>query len=648
MEDFVKEGPSCRQKGNCESKEEYSGKWYLHPPMRNALLSGILTGLSFGLSHLRIIPPNLEIALYLAAIILGGYHWAWEGIEKIFKKRRIGIEILMLGATVGSAWMGMWDEAAFLVFLYGTAEGIEEYIYAKTRGAIRALLDLAPQEARVLQAGRETIIPAKDLKPGDVFLVKPGEAIPTDGIILGGSSIIDEAPVTGESLPVEKKEGMKVFAATLNQVGALEITATTTFEENTLSKMIHLVEEAQEQKSKAQVFIEKFGNRYSPLVLLGALGLIVIPWLLGIPGGDWTMRAIVLLVAAAPCALVMSTPVAIAAGIGKAGKTGVLIKGGVYLESLGKIKAIAFDKTGTLTEGKLRVTDIVPLEGSESEILKRAASVDWYSEHPLAKAIVREAEERGLEKLEITNFRAIPGHGAKAKIGNQEVYVGKPEFFNTPLEERDVSRLKQLRAEGKTVILVGTEVNVEGMIALRDQVRPQAKEIIEKLHRMGILVTMLTGDNETTAKAIGSELGIDEIQANLRPEEKVLAIQALKEKYEAVAMVGDGINDAPALANSTVGVAMGTAGTDAAIEAADVALMADDLGKVVLALHLGRKARKISLQNISFSLLILVVLVPSALLGFMTVALAVFLHETSEILAVVNGLRVAHSSIGDD
>ena len=623
--------------------ETFEGRWYAHPPLRNALIAGLITGSAFLLAHIdSAIPSSVETLLYVIAIFLGGYHWGWEGIEGIIKERKIGIDVLMMGAALGSAVLGMWDESAFLVVLYAGAEGIEEYTFAKTRSSIRKLLDLAPKEARLIKDGKDSTIPAEDLAVGDLFLVRPGESIPTDGVIEKGSSSINEAPVTGESIPVEKEEGMKVFAGTMNQEGALEIRATAAFQDNTLSKIIHLVEEAQEKKGKAQLFIERFGRRYSPLVLLSSLVLLIVPPLFGGDFVEWAIRAVVLLVAAAPCALVMSTPIAIAAGIGIAGRNGVLIKGGMFLEELGRVKAVAFDKTGTLTRGKPVVTDVVAFNGDESEVLRLASSVERYSEHPLALAIVEKSLELGLEPLDVTDFAALTGSGVKAKIGDRISYVGSPALFEElGLNlERPGSEIKRLTRGGNTVILVGTSETIYGAVALRDEIRPKAGEIIQDLHRMGMKVVMLTGDNENTARAIAEELGIDEYKAELKPQDKIKAIEDLERRYGAVAMVGDGVNDAPALARTTVGIAMGTAGTDAAIEAADIALMADDLTKVSYAIHLGKRVRRISGQNIVFSLLILATLIPSALVGIMTVAIAVFLHETSELLAVANGLRV--------
>ncbi len=628
---------------NMQEKEvPFKGKWWTHPPMPNALLAGIVIGIAFSLAHIRVIPQIVEISLYIIAIVLGGFHWAREGVEELIEEREIGIEMLMIGATIGSAVLGMWDEAAFLVFLYGTAEGLEEYAYAKARHSIRELLDLAPKEARVMKDGKEMTVPAESLAIGDVFIVRPGEAIPTDGLIIEGRSSIDEAPVTGESIPVEKKTSDRVFAATMNQEGALKVKVTATFHDNTLSKMIHLVEEAQEQKGKAQLFIEKFGKRYSPLVLVSALLLIIIPALFGVPISYWATRAVVLLVAAAPCALVMSTPVAIAAGIGKAGKSGVLIKGGIHLENLGKLKAIAFDKTGTLTKGNPIVTDIIAIDRSESDILRLASSVERNSEHPLAKAILKKADEKGVQSERTADFRAMAGYGAIARVGDETVYVGKQGLFEKFGQDIQVAgSVEKLKNEGKTIILVGTEGRVDGVIAIRDEIKKEAKGVIEELHANGIEALMLTGDNDTTARAIGGELGIDVVKADLTPEDKISAIIELENKYGAIAMVGDGINDAPALARATVGIAMGTAGTDAAVEAADIALMADDLGKVLSAIALGKRAKRIIRQNVVFSMVILGLLIPGALIGAMSVTAAVFFHEASELLAVVNGLRVA-------
>jgi Zn2+/Cd2+-exporting ATPase len=639
----IGEDEGCECHGCDEEKEmeqALSLEWYRFPPIRNTLLSAALTSLVFISSFLIEIPDYVRISAYIVAIAIGGYFWIKEGLAEIVYEKKVGISILMLVALAGCAALGVWEEAAFLAFLYGAAEGVEEYTYARTRGSIRALMDLVPKEATVLREGKEVKIQAEDLKVDDVFLVRPGESISTDGSITKGGSSINEAPVTGESIPVFKKEGMKVFAGSMNLDGALEVRATASFEDNTVSKIVHMVEEAQEQKGRTQQFIERFGDRYSPIILTGGLLMMLLPFLFGWDMSYWFERAVVFLIAAAPCALVMSTPVAIASGIGRSGRKGVLIKGGIHLENLGKVTTVAFDKTGTLTRGRPVVTDIITLNGTREEVLRLACTVERCSEHPLANAIVERAKEDDIEALPYSGFQALAGQGTKAYVDGVEIFVGSPEMFHDRTNIADGTReTDRLRSEGKTVVFVGTADKILGVVALKDQVRPEAQKMVSLLHSMGIRVAMLTGDNEVTASSVAKDLGIDDVRADLKPEDKIAAIRELKAKYGTVAMVGDGINDAPALAQSDVGIAMGAAGTDAAIEAADVALMADDLHKLHYALRIGKKSNVISKQNIAFSLAVLAIMVPAALFGALTIALAVILHEASELIAVGNGLR---------
>ena len=625
-----------------EHEEHYEGPWWRFPPMRNALISGFLLAAEFILSYSGTAPHWISVAFYMAAILFGASHWGREALEAV-GRLRVNIDVLMGVATVGAAAMNLWEEAATLAFLYGGAEALEEYVYDRTRSAIRALLDLAPKEAHVLKDGKELTIPATDLAPQDVFLVRPGESIPTDGVISRGSTTLDESPVTGESVPVEKEKGAHVFTGTMNLTGAIEVEATRSFEDNSLSRIIHLVEEAQEQKTGAQRFIDKFGRYYSPGVLLGSVVLLVVPPLFGGDLWVWAQRAITLAVAGAPCALVMSTPVAVAAAIGRAGKRGVLIKGGLFLERLGSVTAAVFDKTGTLTLGKPKVTDVISLNSaSHDEVLKLAAAVERLSEHPLARAIIQKAELDGISVPGAERFQALTGSGALASVNGQLIHVGNPVLFEELNTDLTVARpeIGRLQDQGKTVILVGGERKILGLIALQDRIRPGAPEALDALRDAGVKrIVMLTGDTEQTAKAIAKELDITEVKARLKPEGKVHAVRELEEHGAKVAMVGDGINDAPALATASVGIAMGTAGTDAAIEAADVALMGDDLRGVVYAVQTGRRALTIMRQNITFSIVLLAVLIPAAVAGFLTIATAVIAHEGAELLAVANGLR---------
>ncbi|HHH44021.1 MAG TPA: cation-translocating P-type ATPase [Gammaproteobacteria bacterium] len=620
----------------------FTGPWWRYPPLRNALLAGVIALSAWLLMLAGTIDTALETALYWLAIPLGGYLWAREGLEELFEEHEVGISLLMIAATAGSGILGLWEEAAALVVLYGAAEGIEEYTFARTRTAIRALLDLAPKEARVLRDGEEITVPAESLQPGEHFVVRPGESLPTDGLIISGESGLDESPVTGESIPVDKGPGDPVFAASINGQGMLTIEVTAGFADNTLSRIIHLVEEAQDQKGRAQQWMERFGRRYSPAVLATSALFLLVPWLGWGDSATWAERAVILLVAAAPCALVISLPITMAAGIAGAGRRGILIKGGAHLEHLGIIHTIAFDKTGTLTHGKPRVTDVTVLNGKEEELLAVAGGLESSSGHPLARAIVDYVGARGISALPPGDFVSLTGSGVQAEINGVLLYLGKPDLFRDlglPLAEIE-TRLNELQADGKTVVLVGSGKQVTGLIALQDTLRDDARDVIARLHDMDIRTVMLTGDNRRTAERVAAQLGIDDVRADLKPEDKVSAVTALLNDGP-VLMVGDGVNDAPALAAATCGVAMGAAGTDAAIEAADIALMADDLDKLEEALQLGRRARRISLQNIVFAILVLAILIPAGVGGFISIAVAVLAHEASELLAVANGLRAA-------
>lgn len=623
-----------------DSCGEYSGPWWLYPPLRNAIVAGTFALFAFFMSYFSVFDATIVNLLYWIAIPLGGYFWAREGLEGLIEDREIGISILMLAATAGAGILDMWDEAAALVVLYGIAEGIEEFTFARTRNAIRGLLDLAPKEARVIRDGVESMISAETLVPGDEFIVLPGESLPTDGLIVTGASSLDESTVTGESVPVDKAVGDTVFAASINGQSALTIRATKSFSDNTLSRIIELVENAQDQKGRAQEWMERFGRIYSPVVLGIAAIFALLPLVSGLTAEVWAEKAVILLVAAAPCALIISLPIAMAAGIAGAGKLGILIKGGAHLEHLGQIRIIAFDKTGTLTHGKPEVTDVVGLEMDDQSVVATAAGLERYSGHPLARAVLRYADEQNIAMAEATQTQSLTGSGISGDIDGLRKYIGNPQLFRDfgiSLADID-SRIELLQQQGKTVVLVGDEQQVVGFIALQDTLRANAAEVIADLHKTGIRTIMLTGDNQRTAQRVAEQLGIDDVRAALKPEDKVTAIWELSE-YGPVLMIGDGVNDAPALAQATCGMAMGAAGSDAAIEAADIALMGDDLGKLREAMSLGRQARKVSRQNIIFALIVLAILIPAGVSGLISITVAVVVHEASELIAVANGLR---------
>ncbi|WP_217914788.1 heavy metal translocating P-type ATPase [Miltoncostaea marina] len=618
---------------------------YRFPPLRNAAIAALLT-IAGVVIEWRVDSQAIALPLFIAAIVIGGYFFAREGVEEFIEEREIGIEALMLAAAAGAMAFGLFEEAAALVVLYASAEAVEELTFARTRSAIRDLLELAPRQARVLRDGREETIPAEDLRPGDVFVVRPGESLPTDGVIRSGRTTLNEAPVTGEAVPVDKGPGADVFAGTVNGPSAIEVEATRAFADNSLSRIVHLVEEAQAQKSRAQRFVDRFSDRYSPAVLGAALLVAVVPPLLGGDWSEWALRGVTLLVAGAPCALVMSVPVAVAAAISRAGRSGILIKGGAQLETLGRLQAVCFDKTGTLTRGHPQVTDFVTLDGaSREEALRVAAAVEARSEHPLARAILAYVRGEGIDPPAVEDFEAVVGHGATARLNGDEVWVGSPRLLaRLAPQAAPPAEVERLEQEGKTVVLVGAASEAVAVVAMRDEPRPEAREALGALRRLGLTnLVMLTGDNRRTAEAIARGLGIDDVRAELLPEQKVDEIERVRAAYGTVAMVGDGINDAPALARADLGIALGTGATDAAIEAADIALMADDLKKLPEALAIGRRSQRISRQNLVFSIALLTLLIPSAVVGLLTVVVAVLVHEVSELLAVANGLRAARS-----
>jgi Cd2+/Zn2+-exporting ATPase len=609
------------------------------------LLAGWLIGLAGA-------PEVMATAVYVVAMLTGGYFFGREAFEDLIFEGKVGIELLMSIAAIVATLMGQAGEGAMLAFLYSISEAAEGYTEEKTRSAIKALMDLTPKRALVRRDQREMEIPIEDLVVGDVFIVKPGQSLATDGEVLVGASSVNQAPVTGESIPIEKQPGDTVFAGSINGEGALEVRATKTFADNTIARIIHMVEEAQDKKGKSQRFIERFGVRYSPAVLLiGILVALVPPLFLDMPWMTWLSRATVFLVAAAPCALVISIPITLVAALGTAARHGVLIKGGVYIEELAKITVVALDKTGTITRGEPAVTDVLPcFDGrhdhcsSPQEMLAVAAGIERRSQHPLAQAIVRHAEAQAITPVVVSDFRSLTGAGAAARYHDATVYVGSPALFQERLNiglNGMQETLSRLQGEGKTVVVVGDEQAPWGLLAIRDTIRPNARTAIAALHVAGVeTVVMLTGDNAHTAQAIAREVGIDAVYADLTPEDKVTNVRALAQRHGHVAMVGDGVNDAPALAEATVGVAMGAAGTDVALETADVALMADDLEKLVYALQLARRTQSVVQQNLALSALVIGTLVVGAIAGVFSLPIAVLGHEMSEFIVIGSGLRM--------
>ncbi len=597
-------------------------------------------------------PPAMTWGLYLASLASGAYYFGREALEELILEREVGIELLMLVAAVVATLMGEPMEGAMLAFLYSISEAMEGYTEQKTRGAIAALMELAPKVALVRRDGRDVEVPVEEVRVGDTFLVRPGEAVPTDGVVLSGTSSVNQAPVTGESVPVDKGEGTTVFAGSINGEGSLEVKATTTYANNTLARIIHLVEEAQEKKGESQRFIERFGRRYSPLVLLAGLLLAVIPPLLFHGDwGTWLARAVVFVVAAAPCALVISVPITLVATLGTAARRGVLIKGGTYVEQLATVKVVALDKTGTLTRGRPDVTDVRLFSAwaagpgnTEAKLLSAAAGLERYSQHPLALAIVRHAQQAGVQVAEVQGFQSLTGAGATGRYEGTPLYVGSPALFQEKLGVRlDAleEELARLQAEGKTVVVLGDEKSPWGLVAIRDTLRPNARAAIAALHAAGVRkVVMLTGDNERTAQALAREVGIDEVHSDLKPEDKAAQVRELTRTHGNVAMVGDGVNDAPALAEATIGVAMGAAGTDVALETADVALMGDNLERLVYALKLAQRNHAVVRQNLALSALVIIVMVAGALSGAFTLPVVVVAHELSEFVVIGSGLRM--------
>ena len=596
-----------------------------------------------------------------------GYAIPVEGLQSWYQENRELLFSLISGLLVAIGWLGEtflslpplaamgfyiaaargeFAEGAVLLSLFSLGLALEERALDRARAAVRALADLAPKTALVKRQGKERELPVEELRLEDVVIVRPGVRIPVDGEVLAGESAVNQAPVTGESVPVEKAPGDKVFVGTINGEGALDVKVTKLAKDSTLARVMKMVEEAQTQKSPTQQTVERFERVFVPGVLIVTGLVIIVPSLLGwMPFREAFLRAMTLLVAASPCALALGTPASILAGVAQAARNGVLVKGGVHLENLGRLKAIAFDKTGTITHGQPEVTDVVALGAmDEAELLALAGALENRSGHPLAQAVVRAAQIKGLSLPPSGDVESLTGRGLQSTVDGRTVLIGNRKLMeeaNVPVSADARQHLETLQADGKTIMLVAVNGELTGVIALADTLRTEAASTMAVLKRMGVQETiMLTGDNERVGQAIAKQVGLTNVRADLMPEDKVTTIDALNIQFGQTAMVGDGVNDAPALAHATVGIAMGGAGTDVALETADVALMGDDLSKLPFAVGLGRATRAIIQQNLVISLGVIAFLVIASLAGWAAIGVAILFHEGSTIVVVLNALRL--------
>lgn len=589
------------------------------------------------------------IAAFLAAILIGGFSLFKTGLKNLFRLE-FDMRTLMTIAIIGAGFIGEWTEGAVVVILFAISEALEKYSMDKARASIRSLMDIAPKEALIRRNGQELLIKVDDIQIGDIMIVKPGQKIAMDGTVVKGYSSVNQAAITGESVPLEKSVDDDVFAGTLNTEGLLEVKVTKRVDDTTIAKIIHLVEEAQAERAPSQAFVDKFAKYYTPaIIVIAALVAIIPPLLFQADWSEWIYQGLAVLVVGCPCALVISTPVAIVTAIGNAARNGVLIKGGVYLEEAGGLNAIAFDKTGTLTKGIPAVTDYVMLdnEQKENELLSIIAALEYNSQHPLASAIIKKAEEKEIsfKDVVVEDFSSITGKGIKGTINGLTYFIGNPKLFeellNHSISSEISKKINELQLQGKTVMVVGTTDSISVLIAVADEVRESSRSTIARLHELGIKKTiMLTGDNKGTGNAIGELVGVSDIEAELLPQDKLAFIKKLRDEHGKVAMVGDGVNDAPALATATVGIAMGGAGTDTALETADIALMGDDLKKLPFTIKLSRKALTIIKQNITFSLAIKLIALLLVIPGWLTLWIAIFADMGATLIVTLNGLRL--------
>lgn len=617
-----------------------------HPGAIAAVLCSVLVFLGWLALHLNWI--GLGLLLLPAAYVIGGYESAREGLTTLWKEKELDVDLLMIVAALGAASLGLWRreyylivDGAVLILIFAISGALEAYAMQRTERDIRSLMSLNADTARVILHGQEQMIPVNQLQIGDRILVKPGELIPTDGIISEGYTTLNEAAITGESIPVEKTVGEQVFAGTLNSNGVL-IRVHQPSESSLIQRVIQLVKQAQTQVPPSQLFVERFERGYARVIVVTGILLAIVPPLVW--GWDWETtiyRALIFLVVASPCALVAAIMPTLLSGIANGAQQGILFKNGAQLEMIGRVKAIAFDKTGTLTTGRLQVVQILPASGQSTELLQTAAALEAYSEHPIGQAIVQAAQQQKLAIPDAMEVRSHPGQGITGEVRSQQVVVGKAAFVKEHVADHPLLSVQQLEAQGQTVVWVAQANQLLGMIAVADTLRPKAAEAVKRLKQLGIeQIVMLTGDNERTARSIAQEVGIEQVYAELLPEDKVSVIQRLQRQYQTVAMVGDGINDAPALAQASVGIAMGAAGSDVALETADIVLMTDNLEKLQQAIRLGRRAQAIVKQNIAFALSFIVFLLVTNFAFNLTMPLGVIGHEGSTVIVTLSGLRL--------
>ena len=638
--DTIKVRPE--QETDTEARHQKTSFWREN---RSQLIAAVLIVLAFvsqlTLGEMRFLTPSL----FMAAIIIGGYALFIEGIKDLIKLD-FSMGTLMTIAIIGAALIGDFAEGAIVVILFGISEMLERYAADRARQSISSLVKVAPKVATIRRNGLEQTIAVQDIQINDVMLIKPGQKIAMDGIVIKGNSTVNQAAITGEALPVDKQLSDEVFAGTLNEAGYLEVQVTKGAADTTLAKIIQLVEAAQGERAPTQAFVDKFAKIYTPFIILLATLIVILPPLFF--GGDWQRwfyQGLSVLVVGCPCSLVISTPVSIVSAIGNAARHGVLVKGGIYLEEMGKLQAIAFDKTGTLTEGKPTVTDFVVVDDqfNEADLFQKISALESYAQHPLASAILVASQKRAIETTPITveNFQSLTGRGVQGDISGMTYLIGSPALFAS---DSKIDAIKQeFHKESKTVIYFGTSEQVLAIIALQDAVRPTSHQTIQALQSLGIKETvMLTGDNQASAEQIGREVGVSAVKANLMPADKCQEIQTLQATFGRgrVAMIGDGVNDAPALAMANVGIAMGVAGTDTALETADITLMGDDLAKLPFIVRLSRRTLRTIKQNITFSLALKVIALLLVIPGWLTLWIAILADMGATILVTLNGIRL--------